>query len=116
MNDFFTTFGRIRRWDFIFRILLIILPAGLVYMIMPDQNTILLPIFRYLVVSTALILFSLQFIKRLHDIGLSGWYLGILLIPGINLFFLFYVMTKRGTSGQNKYGENPILHSRHLFN
>jgi uncharacterized membrane protein YhaH (DUF805 family) len=44
-------------------------------------------------------------IRRLHDIGLSGWTLLITLIPLINVFFIFYYILTPSQQGQNKYGE-----------
>ena len=40
--------------------------------------------------------------RRLHDIGLSGWWL--LLVPtGVGIFVLLYCAALEGTSGENKY-------------
>lgn len=39
-------------------------------------------------------------IRRMHDIGLSGWYI---LIP----FYNIYLWAQAGTPGTNEYGANP---------
>jgi len=46
-------------------------------------------------------------IRRLHDIGKSGWWYLIILIPliGILVLFAFFVMASQ--EGENKYGEHP---------
>jgi len=62
--------------------------------------------------STAYALFALLpsiavTVRRLHDIGKSGWWLLIQLIPIIGNIWLLVLMTLDGTPGRNKYGPNP---------
>lgn len=46
-------------------------------------------------------------VKRLHDIGYSG-FLGLAsLVPFINIFFTVWVGLPPGTSGPNPYGDAP---------
>lgn len=47
------------------------------------------------------------YIKRLHDLGKSGWYALVVLIPLINLLFILYLGFVPGNTGVNKYGEKP---------
>ncbi|MEA3492424.1 MAG: DUF805 domain-containing protein [Campylobacterota bacterium] len=46
-------------------------------------------------------------IRRLHDIGKSGWWLLIAIVPIIGLFILLFFYVKDSQSGDNEYGENP---------
>lgn len=46
-------------------------------------------------------------VRRLHDIGKSGWMILIILIPIIGAIWLFILMIRDSEPGQNKYGENP---------
>ncbi len=46
-------------------------------------------------------------IRRLHDIGKSGWYLLVALIPIIGGIWLLILMATDGTPGENEYGVNP---------
>ncbi len=46
-------------------------------------------------------------VRRLHDIGKSGWWLFISLIPIIGLFVLLFFYVKDSQEGRNEYGENP---------
>ena len=46
-------------------------------------------------------------VRRLHDIGKSGWNVLIGLVPVINLLFLVW-MLKAGDEGANAYGARPI--------
>jgi len=46
------------------------------------------------------------FVRRLHDLNASGWWLLITFIPfGAILFFA--LPFKKGTQGANRYGEQP---------
>jgi uncharacterized membrane protein YhaH (DUF805 family) len=47
-------------------------------------------------------------VRRLHDIERSGWYLLLCLIPIVGLIILIYWMCQPGTSGQNRFGEDPV--------
>ena len=47
-------------------------------------------------------------IRRLHDIGLSGWFVLLALIPLVSLGFILYILFKQGTEGDNAYGPDPL--------
>lgn len=47
--------------------------------------------------------------KRYHDIGKSGWWQLILLIPIVGLaWFIIEVGSLKGTPGRNRFGANPL--------
>jgi len=46
-------------------------------------------------------------VRRLHDIGKSGWWLLIGFIPLIGGLILIYFYVKSGDAGSNEYGEAP---------
>lgn len=49
-------------------------------------------------------------IRRLHDIGKSGWWVMLGLIPLVNLigfFVLIYFYVQDSQAGENEYGPNP---------
>jgi len=46
-------------------------------------------------------------IRRLHDIGKSGWWLLIGLIPVIGIIVLIYFYVQDSQMGVNLYGQNP---------
>jgi uncharacterized membrane protein YhaH (DUF805 family) len=46
-------------------------------------------------------------VRRMHDIGKSGWWLFIVLIPLVGIILLIYWFVQRGTVGPNEYGEDP---------
>jgi uncharacterized membrane protein YhaH (DUF805 family)/tetratricopeptide (TPR) repeat protein len=56
----------------------------------------------------SLVLMSFPVINRLHDLGLSGFFSWVMLIPGVNLVFQMYLFLKKGTKGLNPYGDDPL--------
>lgn len=46
-------------------------------------------------------------VRRLHDIGKSGWFFLIILIPFIGSIWLLVLFCKDSEEGTNKYGPNP---------
>jgi uncharacterized membrane protein YhaH (DUF805 family) len=48
-------------------------------------------------------------IRRLHDVGKSGWMLLIAFIPVIGVIWLFVLLCTESQININKWGENPHL-------
>jgi len=48
-------------------------------------------------------------IRRLHDVGKSGWMIFISLIPIIGAIWLFILMIRDSNPGDNEYGSNPKI-------
>lgn len=46
-------------------------------------------------------------VRRLHDVGKSGWMYFIVLIPIIGAIWILVLMCTEGDSGSNEYGSNP---------
>lgn len=46
-------------------------------------------------------------IRRLHDIGKSGWWYFILLVPFIGAIWLLVLLCTDGNPGDNSYGPSP---------
>jgi uncharacterized membrane protein YhaH (DUF805 family) len=46
-------------------------------------------------------------VRRLHDVGKSGWMFFIALVPIIGAIWLLVLFVKDSESGENKYGPNP---------
>jgi uncharacterized membrane protein YhaH (DUF805 family) len=44
------------------------------------------------------------FIRRLHDIDLSGWWTLLALVPIVNAIFGIFALVKAGTPGANRFG------------
>ncbi|HWQ71876.1 MAG TPA: DUF805 domain-containing protein [Desulfitobacteriaceae bacterium] len=62
----------------------------------------------YTIYSLAVLLPGLAVsVRRLHDIGKSGWFILISLIPIIGCIWLLILMCQDGNAGDNKYGPDP---------
>lgn len=48
-------------------------------------------------------------IRRLHDVGKSGWMIFISLIPIVGTIWFIVLMVKKGDVGENKYGGDPKI-------
>jgi uncharacterized membrane protein YhaH (DUF805 family) len=64
--------------------------------------------FIYLLYNLAVVILGLAVgVRRLHDVGKSGWFILIVLIPVIGAIWLLVLLCMEGNLGQNKYGTNP---------
>ncbi len=55
-------------------------------------------------------------VRRLHDVGKSGWMLLVGLIPLIGAIWLLVLMVKDSSPDNNKYGPNPKGLKQHFTN
>lgn len=46
-------------------------------------------------------------VRRLHDVGKSGWMILIALIPLIGAIWLLVLLVTDSNPGENQYGQNP---------
>jgi len=46
-------------------------------------------------------------VRRLHDVGKSGWFLLIIFIPIIGAIWLIILACTNGTQGPNEFGQDP---------
>ncbi|MCG9749484.1 DUF805 domain-containing protein [Vibrio brasiliensis] len=46
-------------------------------------------------------------VRRLHDIGRTGWWVLIGLVPVIGFIVIFIFVATNGNEGSNEYGPNP---------
>jgi uncharacterized membrane protein YhaH (DUF805 family) len=62
----------------------------------------------YMVYLLAILLPGLAvFVRRMHDIGKSGWWFFIALIPLIGTIWLLVLLCTDGNPGENSYGPSP---------
>nr|WP_039968319.1 DUF805 domain-containing protein [Pseudomonas chlororaphis] len=47
-------------------------------------------------------------VRRLHDVGKSGWFLLFSLIPVLGALYVFYFLLKQSDADLNAYGEPPL--------
>lgn len=95
--------GRARRqeyWMYILVYIILAIVAGIIDSIIGIQIV-------GSILGLALLVPSLAVgVRRLHDIGKSGWFLAISLIP-FGVFYVIYLLAQEGTPGSNEYGANP---------
>ncbi len=48
-------------------------------------------------------------VRRLHDVGKSGWFYLIILIPFVGPIWLFVLTVTEGDKGANQYGPDPKI-------
>ena len=46
-------------------------------------------------------------VRRLHDVGKSGWYLLVLFVPFVGLVYYLYLMLSESQPDANQYGPHP---------
>ena len=46
-------------------------------------------------------------VRRLHDVGMSGWMWFIALVPVVGVLYLIYLFVQEGDMGENAYGAVP---------
>ena len=106
--------GRSARTEyFVFHVLLGFLLAiccGTLFVLEPSLSTLqlkvslaVLSIFFGLMVVPA---FSLE-VRRFHDLGLSGWYVLINLLPLVGRLVVLLFMIRKGNDGPNRFGGVP---------
>ncbi len=107
--------GRARRteyWMFALFNLIFLIVAAIVDRVLGTNftiNEIKLPYgYFYLFYGLAVLIPGLAvFVRRLHDIGKSGWFILIGLIPIIGAIWLLVLACTDSKIGENKYGQNP---------
>ena len=64
--------------------------------------------FIYMIYTLAMFIPGLSVaVRRLHDIGKSGWYILVVLIPLAGFIWLLVLLFTDSEPGNNKYGPNP---------
>ncbi len=98
--------GRARRkefWSFIlFNIILWVVVINFFDLIGRAETDIFIPV---LALANLLPWLAVS-VRRMHDIGKSGWFLLITFIPFGNIFILFSLASE-GSKGKNEYGPDP---------
>ena len=114
LKKYATFTGRSRRkeyWMFVlFRYLIsmvILAPTIYLFFNSSDEGG-MLGYMLFIVYSMALIVPGLAVVvRRLHDVGKSGWMYFVVLIPVIGIFWLLILLASDSEQGDNQYGPNP---------
>jgi curved DNA-binding protein CbpA/uncharacterized membrane protein YhaH (DUF805 family) len=106
-ESFFSISGRLRRRSYLGRAILLGIPAGIASVIIQDTYDDTVIGWSAIVMIICSVLIFIQFIKRLHDINLSGWFSLINFIPYIGALFSLIVIFIDSSKGPNNYGADP---------
>ena len=113
------TAGRVNRAKFLINFVISNIIMGINYLLYEYAKTLpqhgllyILQIALYVIIGLALVfvIFSniFQTVKRFHDLGKSGWYCLLLLIPIYGLILFWNLFFQKGAEETNIYGTDPL--------
>ena len=116
LNEIFTTEGRLNRLRYLKYMLLLALIAGVSVFVMSSMATFLTGDPTGFLVNAITAIWGLiagvgnimLIIRRLHDLGKSGWFAVIAPIPVVGTIFSIYLFFAPGQIGSNQYGADPL--------
>jgi uncharacterized membrane protein YhaH (DUF805 family) len=115
--NLFSTQGRVGRLSYFLRVLVIymvtLIVAGgtmvvLLNVVPHHTSNQLAPLVGVALVLVGSVIILLQGIKRFHDLNRPGIHFLFLLIPIYGLYIGLLLMFKKGTTGSNDFGEDPL--------
>jgi uncharacterized membrane protein YhaH (DUF805 family) len=108
----FSVSGRLSRrayaWALLFWMAVVSIPISTAVRAEPDSQAITIAGFGIILTFlTAAWSIAVMSIKRLHDAGLPGILVGVLVIPAASFFMLLIIMLWPSVKGPNKHGPVP---------
>lgn len=114
LNNYATFSGRARRseyWFFVLFNMIFAIVASILDNILGTTFDLGFGIsygYIYLIYTLAILIPGLAVVvRRLHDVGKSGWMYFIVLIPIVGIIWLLVLLCTDSQVGSNKWGENP---------
>lgn len=92
-------------WMFVLINLLIGLLLAVPEFVMGREASILSSIYSLIVFIPSLAVF----VRRLHDVGKSGWMFFVSFIPVVGIIWLLILLCTDSQEGSNEYGDNPKI-------
>lgn len=116
LSKIFTAEGRLNRLRYLKYMIILAIVSGLSTFIMSSMATFLTGdpngfLVKAITAIWALVAGSgnvMLMIRRLHDLGKSGWFALIAIIPVIGFVFSIYLFFAPGQIGSNQYGKDPL--------
>ena len=112
-RKYFTFSGRATRkdyWGFFLINILVSALIGLVEVIIGMDDLFISSLYSLAVICPNITLCT----RRLHDVGKSGWWQIVSVIPLINFYLLYLLWIKPGKNEENKYGA-PVAAAQPLY-
>lgn len=104
---FFKKQGRLNRKRYILRCLILWI-ISLITLLLINADTLVLTIIGSLLLLGITLSYIMLTIRRCHDINHSGYFYLLSIIPIGNIIVFLMLYFKKGTSGPNKYGPDPL--------
>ena len=106
----FTLSGRASRSEYWYWVL-----GGFIFQIVMIVGSLVLAIIEIPVLPALMILAPILLVpgsitlvvRRLHDVGMSGWMWFVALVPVVGVLYLIYLFVQEGDIGENAYGAVP---------
>ncbi|MDF1608293.1 DUF805 domain-containing protein [Hoeflea sp. YIM 152468] len=99
---------RVYAWSLLFWIAVLAIPVSAVVRAVPDSSEMTMAgfaiIFSFVPAAWSIAVMS---IKRLHDAGLPGILVGVLVVPAASFFMLLIIMLWPSAKGPNRHGPGP---------
>jgi uncharacterized membrane protein YhaH (DUF805 family) len=113
LKKYATFSGRARRseyWYFVlFNFIFMLVAMGLDNLLGTTVSVLPYGYFYFALALAVLIPGLAVFVRRMHDIGKSGWWYFIAFIPLVGAIWLLVLCCTEGVSGDNEYGADPKL-------
>ena len=111
-SKFFYPYGRASRseyWWYILALFIFAVCASFIFLIIEHApwGVTFVSVFGGIVDLVLTITSTIAAIRRLHDIGKSGWNVCWSLIPLVGAIYVLYLLLQPSQQGPNKYGEQP---------
>ena len=111
LSKIYTTQGRLNRLAYLKYMLILALVAGLSVFVMSSMATFLTGDPNGALVKMITLIWAVAagagnfmlMIRRLHDLGRSGWFSIIAVVPVVGTIFSIYLFCAAGQVGRNKY-------------
>ena len=118
LSKVFTAEGRLNRLRYLKYMIILALIAGGSTFVMSSMATFLTGDPNGFLVNAITAIWGLAagtgnimlMIRRLHDLGKSGWLALVAIIPIIGFIFSVYLFFAPGQVGSNQYGEDPLTY------
>jgi uncharacterized membrane protein YhaH (DUF805 family) len=116
MNGLFSMQGRVNRAKYFWITLTVSVSTNVVTFlvgfllggIMGENAEPVALLVGFLLASVGAVVIAFEAVKRLHDLDRPGAHYWLLLIPVYNIYLGLVLLFKRGTSGSNRYGADPL--------
>lgn len=104
-NHYFDYYGRAGRQEY-WMYTLVVAIITVIFSILTSISSVFYWIFILFTIINIVPAWALS-VRRLHDIGKSGWWILINIVPLVGSLILFVFTCLGSQPGSNQYGENP---------